>query len=58
MKIRPMVYSHINKTGIWFKGTKDGLWYLLSWNPLKWLYNLFSGIAVFGFLPFTTRHIK
>lgn len=53
-----MVYSHINKAGIWFKGTKDGLWYLLSWNPLKWLYNLFSGIAVFGFLPFTTRHIK
>lgn len=30
MKIRPMVYSHINRAGIWFKGTKDDLWYLLS----------------------------
>lgn len=29
-----MVYDHCNKNGMWFKGTKDGLWYRLSWNPI------------------------
>lgn len=57
MKIRPMVYSHYNNRGIWFKGTKDKYWYLLSWNPLNWVKNLITGVAVIGFFPFKTKHI-
>ena len=53
-----MVYDHYDRKGMWFKGTKDGLWYLLSWNPLIWIKNLITGIAVFGFFPFKTKHIK
>lgn len=49
MKIKPMVYDHYDKNGMWFKGTKDGLWYFLSWNPIIWIKNLITGVAVFGF---------
>lgn len=58
MEIKPMVYDHYDRKGMWFKGTKDGLWYRLSWNPLIWIKNLITGIAVFGFFPFKTKHIS
>jgi hypothetical protein len=56
--IKPMVYDHIDKTGIWWKGSKDGLFYVFYWNPFKLLYVLLKGSCYFGFLPFKTSHLK
>ena len=57
---KPMVFEKIDKNGIWWRGSKDNLPYLLSWNPLHWIYNLFFSKVecYFGFLPFTTKHLK
>ena len=53
-----MVYDHMDKTGIWWKGSKDGLFYVFYWNPFKLLYVLLKGTCYFGFLPFKTSHLK
>jgi hypothetical protein len=58
--IVPMVYDHIDKKGIWWKGSKDGLFYIFPWNPLRWIYNLFFNNTgcYFGFLPFKSSHLR
>ena len=56
--LKPMVYDHIDKTGIWWKGSKDGLFYIFYWNPIKTLWVLLKGNCYFGFLPFKTSHLK
>ena len=58
--LTPMVFDKIDKHGIWWKGSKNGLSYLLSWNPLVWIHTLFFSKTGchFGFLPFTTKHLK
>lgn len=53
-----MVFDHIDKRGIWWKGSKDGLFYVFYWNPIMWLYTLLCNECYFGFLPFKTKHIK
>ena len=54
----PMVFDHIDKEGIWWKGSKDGLMYVFYWNPLKVLNVLLKRSVYFGFLPFKTSHIR
>jgi hypothetical protein len=56
--LTPMVYDHVDKTGIWWKGSKDGFMYVFYWNPLRVLVTLFGGNCHFGFLPFKTSHLK
>ena len=54
----PMVYDHIDKTGIWWKGSKDGLMYVFYWNPLRVLYSWINNNIYFGFLPFKSKHLN
>ena len=53
-----MVYDHIDKTGIWWKGSKDGLMYVFYWNPLRVLYSWINNNIYFGFLPFKSKHLN
>ena len=54
----PMVYDHVDKEGIWWKGSKDGLMYVFYWNPLKVFITLLKRSVYFGFLPFKTSHLR
>lgn len=56
--LTPMVYDHIDKNGIWWKGSKDGYFYIFYWNPLKVLYSWIKNDIFFGFLPFKSAHLK
>jgi len=53
-----MVFDHIDRMGIWFKGTKSGKRYVFYWNPIRTLTLLFRGKAYFGFFPLSVRHIR
>ena len=53
-----MVYDHVDKEGIWWKGSKDGLFYVFYWNPIKLIYGWLKRGLYFGFLPFLTKHLK
>ena len=57
-RIVPMVIEKVDKYGIWFRGTQNGLSYAFWWNPLRTLYGLIKGTLYLGFLPFLTKHIK
>ena len=57
-RLIPMVYDHVDKEGIWWKGSKDGLFYIFYWNPIKLLHVLLFRTCYFGFLPFKTKHLK
>ena len=54
----PMVYDHVDKRGIYWRGSKTGLLYIFYWNPIMWLHTLLCKDCYFGFLPFKTKHIK
>ena len=54
----PMVYDHIDHTGIWWKGSKDGLLYVFYWNPLRVIEAWITRSIFFGFLPFKTKHLR
>jgi hypothetical protein len=56
--LTPMVYDHIDKTGIWWKGPKDGLMYVFYWNPLRVIYSWITNTICFGFLPFESSHLR
>jgi hypothetical protein len=53
-----MVYDHVDKEGIWWKGSKDGLFYVFYWNPIKLIYGWLKSGFYFGFLPFLTKHLR
>lgn len=53
-----MVYDHVDKEGIWWKGSKDGLFYVFYWNPIKLIHVWLKRGLYFGFLPFLTKHLK
>lgn len=53
-----MVYDHVDKEGIWWKGSKDGLFYVFYWNPIKLIYGWLKRGLYFGFLPFLTKHLR
>ena len=54
----PMVYDHVDKEGIWWKGSKDGLFYVFYWNPIRLIYAWLKRGIYFGFLPFLTKHLR
>ena len=56
--IKPMVYDHMDRIGIWWKGSKDGLFYVFYWNPIKVMHTLLFRTVYFGFLPFKSSHLK
>ena len=53
-----MVIDHIDKMGIWFKGTITGSAYIFYWNPIRTLYILLTRQAWFGWFPMHKNHIK
>ena len=57
-RILPMVIHNVDETGIWFKDTIKGEFYIFNWNPIKVLRTIFRGNAYLGFLPFLSKHIK
>lgn len=54
----PMVFDHIDKEGIWWKGSKDHTMYVFYWNPLKAIVGWLQRGLFFGFLPFKSTHIR
>lgn len=54
----PMVYDHVDKEGIWWKGSKDGLFYVFYWNPIKLIHRWLNFGVHFGFLPFKSTHLR
>jgi hypothetical protein len=54
----PMVFDHIDKEGMWWKGSKDGLMYVFYLNPLKLIVAWLQRGLFFGFLPFKSTHIR
>lgn len=54
----PMVYDHVDKEGMWWKGSKDGLFYVFYWNPIKLIHAWLKRGLYFGFLPFLTKHLR
>ena len=53
-----MVFEHIDKRGIWFRGTLDERTYVLWWNPLKIIRAFLRGTFSFGMFPMSIKHIK
>jgi hypothetical protein len=53
-----MVFDHIDKEGMWWKGSKDHTMYVFYWNPLKAIVGWLQHGLFFGFLPFKSTHIR
>lgn len=53
-----MVVDHVNKYGIWFRGTMTGTSYILYWNPIRIIGAFINKTWCFGWFPMSTKHIK
>ena len=53
-----LVYSHVNKVGIFFSSTTSYKQYVFYWNPITMVKHWLKFGVWFGWFPFKRSHLK
>ena len=53
-----MVIDHVDKYGLWFRGTVTGTSYVFWWNPIRVIRGWLADGIYFGLFPMHKNHIR